>query len=67
MSLIVFIQELHHEVRYNRAQLLHSDSINESRDCRDCFNKTSFILQGQQGPEYRLLHKGENVTEIQFF
>lgn len=66
MSLIVFIQELHLKVRYNRTQLLHGDSINESRECRDCFNKTGFILQGVQGPEYKLLHKGEKLTEIQF-
>lgn len=67
MSLILLIQELHPKVRYNRAQLLHSESKNQSRECRDCFNKISFILQGEQGPEYRLLHKGENLTEIFFF
>lgn len=67
MSLILLIQELHPKVRYNRAQLLHSESKNQSRECRDCFKKISFILQGEQGPEYRLLHKGENLTEIFFF
>lgn len=33
----------------------------------ETFNKTGFILQGEQGPVYRLPHKGDNLTEVQYF